>query len=82
MDEKSEQAEKRFILWAQKDGPFRENEPGLWGEVGADSFEKIRMHLEYPSEKRPLDLRVGESIRSVRYRVFDGGLYYDIIRIR
>ena len=79
----------RFILWDPRDGYPRfdaEVDPpkcvsdGLLGRVGADNVY-LTVYAEYPDEKRPQDLEIGQAIAGVGFSLSGGKGSYDIVRV-
>ena len=78
--------EPRFILWSTRDGAPRRDDDGvivsdgIVGRIGPDNVY-LRGYAAYPGDVRPLDLAVGECIRSVRYALSGGAGIYDVYRV-
>lgn len=80
-------SEKRFIIWDPRDGQLRRDETGelisdgLIGRVGPENVY-LTTYGEFPDERRPIDLAIGECIRDVKYSLSGSRGTYDIWRVR
>ncbi len=75
----------QFILWNPAEpGPHYDGEhivsSGVIGRVGPDNVY-LTAYGVYPDERRPADLKVGEVIRGVEYRLSGQRGIYDIYRV-
>ena len=73
----------KFILWDPKDGffhPRSSRSSGVLGKIGPDNVY-LTAYANYPDEKRPKDLEVGESILNVKFSLSGTTGHYDIHRI-
>ena len=88
-DSELEEDAKRFILYSPKhhgDYPLTDD----WGQiVGEGSLGRISAdnvylygYANYPGEKRPRDLEIGEVIEGVRYKLSGEHGVYDLYRVR
>lgn len=77
---------KRFILWDPKDGGPRLDEEGkivsdgVLGRLGEGNVY-LTTYGEYPDDRRPKDLDIGERIAGVRYSLSKSSGIYDIYRV-
>lgn len=79
---------RRFILWDPKDNykPMADEEgneiisDGVLGRVAWDNVY-LKTYAQYPGDKRPLDLGVGEYIKGVHFRLSGEHGVYDIYRV-
>jgi len=79
--------ERKFILWDPKDN-FRPREDdegsitsdGVLGRVTVGNVY-LTTYGEYPDERRPADLKVGDSIKGVKYSLSGSRGVYDIYRV-
>lgn len=80
-------SEAKFILWDPRDN-FRPREDedgnitsdGVLGRITAANVY-LTAYPDYPDDRRPADLKVGECIKRVKYSLSGGRGYYDIYRV-
>lgn len=79
---------KKFILWDPRDGIIPIDidtgairTDGILGRI-TENNAYLTAYPEYPEEEKKLaDLKVGECIIGVRYRLSGGNGWYDIYRV-
>lgn len=79
--------EAKFILWDPRDN-FRPREDddgnvvsdGVLGRMTQDNVY-LTAYAEYPDNRRPADLEVGESIKGVTYSLSGSRGVYDVYRV-
>lgn len=77
----------KFILWSKKDGPLPKKEDGsinTGGVLGLIDENNVYLttYAEYPDERRPADLEVGDCIGNVKYRLGGEAGVYDVYRVK
>lgn len=80
----AEKDPRRFILWdTRRDGELRYPDANTDGVLGRLSLENVYIstYAEYPADKRPEDLAVGERIEDVVFRLSGDRGYYDMYRV-
>lgn len=78
----------RFILWDPKDNyrPMTDEDgnkiisDGILGRVAHNNVY-LTSYAEYPDNKRPVDLKIGQHIKGVHYRLSGEHGIYDIYRV-
>lgn len=79
---------KKFILWDPRDNyrPSTDEEgneivsDGVLGRLSSDNVY-LTTYAQYPGDKRPDDLRVGEYIKGVHFRLSGEHGVYDVYRV-
>ena len=76
----------KFILWNESDGAPQIgndgtiNSGGIIGRVGPENVY-LKMYAHYPDNKRPSDIKVGECIHDVIFRLSGQTGVYSIYRV-
>ena len=77
----------KYILWdvRYRRPPGAEGElamqEGVMGQITGDNVY-LRAYAEYPDDRRPKDLDVGECIEKVKFRLSGETGIYDVYRVK